>query len=59
MSFGENILELRHVSKTFPGVVALKNVDMMVRSGEVHALLGETARQIHAYKDLKRISPAR
>ena len=41
MSFGEEILELRHISKTFPGVVALKNVDLRVRSGEVHALLGE------------------
>jgi len=38
---GEYILELRHISKTFPGVVALKNVNMNVRSGEVHALLGE------------------
>ncbi len=41
LSAGEYILELRHISKTFPGVVALKNVDMGVRSGEVHALLGE------------------
>lgn len=41
MSLGEYILELKHISKTFPGVVALKNVDMNVRSGEVHALLGE------------------
>jgi len=41
VSLGEYILELRHISKTFPGVVALKNVDMRVRSGEVHALLGE------------------
>jgi len=41
VSLGENILELRHISKTFPGVVALKNIDMSVKSGEVHALLGE------------------
>ena len=41
MNLGEDILELRHISKTFPGVVALKNIDMRVRSGEVHALLGE------------------
>ena len=41
MNLGECILELRHISKTFPGVVALKNVNMTVRIGEVHALLGE------------------
>ena len=41
MSLGEYTLELRQISKTFPGVVALKNVDMGVMSGEVHALLGE------------------
>ena len=38
---GDYVLELRHISKTFPGVVAIKNVTMGVRSGEVHALLGE------------------
>jgi len=41
VSLGETILELRNTSKTFPGVVALKNVNMSVRRGEVHALLGE------------------
>ena len=41
MSLSEVILELRNISKTFPGVMALKNVDMNVRTGEVHALLGE------------------
>ncbi|HWI73933.1 MAG TPA: sugar ABC transporter ATP-binding protein [Baekduia sp.] len=33
-------LELRGVSKTFPGVRALVGVDLHVRSGSVHALLG-------------------
>jgi ribose transport system ATP-binding protein len=41
VSLSENILELRHICKAFPGVVALKNVNLTVRSGEVHALLGE------------------
>jgi len=41
VSLDESVLELRNISKTFPGVVALKNVNMSVRRGEVHALLGE------------------
>ena len=42
LNLGENVLELKtYQQKTFPGVVALKNVDMSVRKGEVHALLGE------------------
>ena len=34
-------LEMRDVSKTFPGVRALDKVDLAVRLGEVHALAGE------------------
>jgi ribose transport system ATP-binding protein len=36
-----SVLELRGVSKRFPGVHALDRVDFDVRPGEVHALLGE------------------
>lgn len=35
------LLEFRKISKTFPGVKALNNVDMSFRKGEVHALVGE------------------
>lgn len=37
----ENILVMRNISKSFPGVKALSNVDLEVRRGEVHALMGE------------------
>lgn len=36
-----NILEMRGIVKTFPGVVANDNVDFSVRQGEIHGLLGE------------------
>jgi ribose transport system ATP-binding protein len=34
-------LELRGIDKTFPGVRALSNVDLILRYGEIHALVGE------------------
>ena len=34
-------VELRGISKTFPGVVANDHVDLEVRQGEIHALVGE------------------
>src|SRR6266436_4058809 len=35
------LLEIRKLSKSFPGVRALEEVDFTVRRGEVHALMGE------------------
>ena len=35
------ILEMRGISKFFPGVKALQNVDFTLRAGEIHALMGE------------------
>ncbi|MFF2370854.1 multiple monosaccharide ABC transporter ATP-binding protein [Agromyces sp. NPDC058110] len=36
-----NILEMRGITKTFPGVKALSNVTIEVERGEVHAICGE------------------
>ena len=38
---GEMLLEMRHISKSFPGVRALKGVDFSVQTGEIMCLLGE------------------
>ncbi|MDD6572526.1 MAG: sugar ABC transporter ATP-binding protein [Thermoflexaceae bacterium] len=38
---GDYVLELRGISKSFPGVKALDNVSLKVRPGTVHALMGE------------------
>ncbi|MBO6854590.1 MAG: sugar ABC transporter ATP-binding protein [Marivivens sp.] len=35
------VLEVRGITKTFPGVKALDNVSFDIRAGEVHALVGE------------------
>ncbi|WP_257009916.1 sugar ABC transporter ATP-binding protein [Evansella halocellulosilytica] len=35
------LLEMRNISKTFPGVKALNDVELLIKPGEVHALIGE------------------
>ena len=38
---GEPVLEAKGISKSFPGVQALDNVDFTLRRGQVHGLMGE------------------
>ncbi len=37
----DNILEIENLTKTYPGVVALDNISISFRRGEVHAIVGE------------------
>ena len=37
----EYLLEMKGISKSFPGVKALQNVEFQLKAGEIHALLGE------------------
>lgn len=37
----EDILVMKGITKTFPGVVALSDVNLSVKKGEVHAIVGE------------------
>lgn len=41
MTTGTTMLEMRDITKTFPGVKALQNVNLDVRAGEIHAIVGE------------------
>jgi inositol transport system ATP-binding protein len=38
---GDFILEMRGIQKSFPGVHALKGVDLLIRPGTVHGVMGE------------------
>lgn len=38
---GDYILEMRNITKEFPGVIALSDVNLKVKKGEIHALCGE------------------
>ncbi|MGL6199277.1 MAG: sugar ABC transporter ATP-binding protein [Lachnospiraceae bacterium] len=37
----ETILELKHITKEYPGVKALDDIEISFQKGEVHALMGE------------------
>jgi len=41
MSTNHTILEMRSITKEFPGVKALSDVSILVRAGEIHAICGE------------------
>ena len=36
-----NRLELHHITKRYPSVVANDGIDLVVKPGEIHAVLGE------------------
>ncbi|MGV9245366.1 multiple monosaccharide ABC transporter ATP-binding protein [Streptomyces sp. NPDC003710] len=41
MTQSPTLLEMRAITKTFPGVTALADVSLIVREGEIHAICGE------------------
>jgi simple sugar transport system ATP-binding protein len=41
MAEAQNLLNMTGITKSFPGVLALENVDFSLRKGEVHGLMGE------------------
>lgn len=38
---GDTILKLNHISKLYPGVVALDDLNIEFKEGEIHAMVGE------------------
>ena len=43
---GATVVEMRGITISFPGVLALDTVDFVLRAGEVHALMGENDERI-------------
>ena len=38
---GEYAVEMLHITKRFPGIVANDDITLQLKKGEIHALLGE------------------
>src|SRR5699024_9965951 len=38
---GENIIEFKEITKEYQGVVANNNIDLSIKGGEIHAIIGE------------------
>ena len=36
-----NVIEMNHITKTFPGIIANDDCTLKLKKGEIHALLGE------------------
>ena len=41
MAASEYVIEMNHIRKEFPGIVANDDITLQLRKGEIHALLGE------------------
>ena len=42
---GEYVVELKNITKRFPGVIALKNMSIGIRPGEIHGLSPDPSSQ--------------
>ena len=41
------IIEMNHITKRFPGIVANDDVSIQIKKGEIYALLGENRSEEH------------
>ena len=37
----KNVLELKNIVKTFPGIIANDHINLKIKKGDIHAILGE------------------
>ena len=45
----ENVIEMLHITKEFPGIIANDDITLQLRRGEIHALLGENGAGIRYF----------